>query len=222
MQTSPTIGALCAALAKAKVDFSPAVKDGANPFFHSDYLTLAGAYKATTTGLSNNGLAVIQATSFTNDSLTLTTVLAHSSGEWISGAYPINPVKSDPQGIGSAITYARRYAFMAIVGLAPEDDDGNEANGREAQARQERESVQVPANRNLIPHGIQPTNTAPQVLRQPVAVSKERQEYDRLVDSIIKKVGAEEGNHQINAIKKSNGTNWVKTVAELKSLEASL
>jgi hypothetical protein len=58
----------------------------------------------------------------------LVTRLIHESGEWLGSRYPVHPVKADPQGEGSALTYARRYALMALVGIAPEDDDGNAAN----------------------------------------------------------------------------------------------
>jgi len=65
----------------------------------------------------------------------LSYVLMHSSGEWISGELEMNPVKNDPQGIGSAITYARRYTLAGIAGIATEDDDGNAASGKDAKAK---------------------------------------------------------------------------------------
>lgn len=61
--------------------------------------------------------------------LVVSTIIMHTSGEWISGELAMNPVKADPQGIGSAVTYARRYGLSAFVGIAPEDDDGNAASG---------------------------------------------------------------------------------------------
>jgi hypothetical protein len=131
MLMSQTIGALAAALAKAQGEFEPAVKDAANPFFKSNYCDLAGAIKATRDALSANGLAVVQAPTLGADgAVTLESMLLHSSGEFIGGLYPIRPVKNDPQGLGSALTYGRRYSFMALVGLAPEDDDGEAAQGR--------------------------------------------------------------------------------------------
>lgn len=132
MNQSPTIGSLAAALSKAQATFKPAVKDAANPFFKSHYLSLAGAIEACRDALSSNGLAVVQAVDSSADKLVLHTTLIHSSGEWIGSAYPINPVKNDPQGIGSATSYARRYSLMALVGLAAEDDDGEAAHGRVA------------------------------------------------------------------------------------------
>jgi hypothetical protein len=57
-------------------------------------------------------------------------MVTHSSGQWFRSSYPVRPVQATPQGLGSAITYARRYALMAMVGIAPEDDDGEAAMGR--------------------------------------------------------------------------------------------
>jgi len=61
----------------------------------------------------------------------VTTLLMHTSGEWIEGKIKLKPVKSDPQGMGSAITYARRYAYQSIIGLAADDDDANDASGKD-------------------------------------------------------------------------------------------
>ena len=130
MNQSPSVGALAAALSKAQTSFAPAVKDASNPFFKSRYLTLAGALDAVRAALGANGLALVQAVDASGDKLTLNTTLLHSSGEWIGSTYPINPVKNDPQGIGSAVSYGRRYSLMALLGIAAEDDDGEAAHGR--------------------------------------------------------------------------------------------
>jgi hypothetical protein len=126
---SPTIGAIAAALAKAQAAFKPAIKDASNPFFKSKYCDLAGALDAVRDALSVNGLALVQSTD-AGDKMVLHTTLLHASGEWISSTYPITAVKTDPQGIGSAVTYARRYSLMALLGIAAEDDDGEAAHGR--------------------------------------------------------------------------------------------
>lgn len=133
MNQSPTIGAIAAALAKAQAAFKPAIKDASNPFFKSKYCDLSGALDAVRDALSANGLALVQSTD-AGDKLVLHTTLLHASGEWISGTYPITAVKTDPQGIGSAVTYARRYSLMALLGIAAEDDDGEAAHGRTAKA----------------------------------------------------------------------------------------
>lgn len=138
MTQSPTIGALAAALAKAQGSMKHAAKDAANPFFKSKYADLASIWEACRAALAANGLSVTQIPDGGDaEHMTLSTTIMHSSGEWISGNYPIRPIKNDPQGIGSAITYARRYALSAMVGVvADEDDDGEAALGRGNNAKQ--------------------------------------------------------------------------------------
>lgn len=129
---SEQINELAAALAKAQGEMENAKKDADNSFFKSKYADLASVVDAAKPALAKHGLAVIQSTQVfpDNDKTVLITQLCHSSGQWIRSWYPINPVKNDPQGMGSAHTYARRYSYSAIVGIAAEDDDGNEASGK--------------------------------------------------------------------------------------------
>ena len=137
MITSPSIAALATALSKAQGQFDHAKKDANNPFFKSKYADLAAVIDAAKPHLAANGLAVIQTTEINENGLRLVTTLAHQSGEYISGDYPIKPTKDDPQGMGSAMTYARRYAFSAITGIASDDDDGNAASGKKPSAAAE-------------------------------------------------------------------------------------
>lgn len=126
---SESIKELAASLSKAQGQFDHAKKDVKNEFFKSRYADLAGVIDAAKKPLSDNGLAIVQLVDTDQDgALYLETMLLHSSGEWISGKYPIRPVKPDPQSVGSAITYARRYAFSALTGIAADDDDGNAAS----------------------------------------------------------------------------------------------
>ena len=111
MNQSPQIGALAAALAKAQGAFKPAIKGSNNPYFNRKYCDLAGVLDAVREALSANGLALVQSTDV-GEKMTLHTTLLHSSGEWISSTYQITAVKNDPQGIGSAVTYARRYSMI--------------------------------------------------------------------------------------------------------------
>ncbi len=126
---SETIGALAAALAKAQGEISPAPMDRDNPFFKSKYATLTSLWESARAALAKNGLAVTQVTDFdANGKIVLITTLLHSSGEWIGGVYPVRGKDDTPQATGSALTYARRYAFGALVGLtSDDDDDGNGA-----------------------------------------------------------------------------------------------
>ena len=118
---------MIAALIKAQGAFKPAVKDAVNPHFKSRYVTLQAVLDAVQPALHANGFALVQATRVADGKTVLNTALIHTSGERIEADYPVHPVKADPQGEGSALTYARRYALMALCGIAPEDDDGNAA-----------------------------------------------------------------------------------------------
>lgn len=130
-EQSQEIGELAAALAVAQGEITGALKDSANPFFKSKYADLASVWDACRTSLSKNGLAVMQvASTGDNGAAVVTTTLAHKSGQWIRGTLALMPVKSDPQGMGSAYTYARRYALAAMVGVAQIDDDANAASGK--------------------------------------------------------------------------------------------
>jgi len=134
MRSTEDIGELAQALAKAQGTMKAAKKTESNPFFKSKYTDLAGVWDSIRDVLSSNGLSVVQTTDYdatNNNSVIVSTVLMHSSGQWIEGVTKMPLVKMDPQAVGSAITYARRYALAAIVGVASEeDDDGEAAMGR--------------------------------------------------------------------------------------------
>ena len=133
---------LFAALAKAQGQIKGALKDNTNPFFKGKYADLASVWEACRIPLSQNGLSVIQTTrALDSETVTVYTTLGHSSGQRITGGLTMKPVKADPQGIGSTITYARRYALAAMVGVAPDDDDGNAATGRNTSTEAVRSSV---------------------------------------------------------------------------------
>lgn len=132
LNQSEQINELAAALAKAQGEIKSAKKDTANTFFKSKYADLDAVWEAARVPLSKNGLSVIQTTdhSSTGTGLVLVTTLCHSSGQFIKGIYPIVPIKNDPQGQGSALSYGRRYALAAIVGITQADDDAEHAMGR--------------------------------------------------------------------------------------------
>ena len=126
---SPTITKLAQALLAAQAEFSAVPKGSDNPFFKSKYAALPDVVKHTTPVLAKHGLGVSQFVDNVNGEDALTTYLIHSSGEFISHSMLLHLVKDDPQAQGSAITYARRYSYMACLGLvADEDDDGNAAS----------------------------------------------------------------------------------------------
>ena len=140
---SETIGKLAEALAKAQGTIEPAQMDSENPAFKQNgrntrYASLTAMWESARKALAENGLAVTQTTDVSESGeMVMLTTLMHTSGEWIGGVYPIRPTQNTPQGMGSAITYARRYSLSALLGLtADDDDDGNAASGQQAAARQ--------------------------------------------------------------------------------------
>ena len=129
-EMSEKIDLVFTALAVAQGAIGGAPKDRTNPHFGSAYATLASVIEVAKHPLCDNGLAIVQMTGIVQNKLVLFTMVTHKSGQWIRFAYPLNPVKNDPQGQGSALTYARRYSYMSAVGVAPVDDDGEDAMGR--------------------------------------------------------------------------------------------
>ena len=116
------------AYAKAQAAMGAVLKNASNPAFKSKYADLAGVLEAVLPALNNNGLAFIQVPAFDGETASITTVIAHTSGAALTSTLRLRPTKADPQGVGSAHTYARRYAALALCGVAPEDDDGNAAS----------------------------------------------------------------------------------------------
>lgn len=144
---SQTINELAKALSAFQAEISHPKKSTANAFFKSSYADLSTIVECAAKPLAKYGLSVTQIPSIGPDgSLELITEVLHTSGQFLRSYYPVRPAKNDPQGVGSAITYARRYAYQAMLGIAPhgEDDDGNAAsavgsngngNGHHAPAR---------------------------------------------------------------------------------------
>lgn len=146
MLKSEQINELAAALAKAQGQIEGAKKSSSNPFFKSKYADLAECWNTCREALTANEISVIQMPEEINENgrLNITTMLAHSSGQYISSTLTMTVTKLDPQAIGSAITYGRRYALAAMVGLAQEDDDGEKAMAR--QKKKDKKPVESPIN----------------------------------------------------------------------------
>lgn len=131
-----TIPNLSKALAKARSEFPELRFDSTNPHFKNQYLSLKGLLAAVEPVLAANDLLIVQTVSNSggpNPAPALTTRLIHlESNEYIEDTMLLSAVKVDPQAQGSAITYARRYALVAVLGVvADEDDDGEAASGGE-------------------------------------------------------------------------------------------
>lgn len=139
MEQSESIDQLAVALAQAQAVIDHAPADRNNPAFRSKYADLGSVIDAVKPALNKHGLSFLQAFEPAPEGhLMLTTMLLHASGQWLRSTCLMPLAKLDPQGYGSAATYARRYGLMAVCGIAAEDDDGNAACGRNAPGRQER------------------------------------------------------------------------------------
>jgi hypothetical protein len=142
---------ICSALVRAQRGFAPALKTSTNPHFRSKYVDLAGCIEAVVDALNAAGIALIQRTSEDSTGVTVETVFVHESGEMMEcGKLHVPAAKQDPQGYGSALTYARRYSLMAAAGIAPEDDDGNAASRTPAPKVSATKTDLVPPSRMAI------------------------------------------------------------------------
>jgi ERF superfamily len=120
---------IASALVKAQKEFGPALKSSTNPAFRSRYADLSACVEAVIDALNNNDIFMMQPTHECDNGVIVETIFIHSSGEQISsGKLHVPATKHDAQGYGSALTYARRYSLMTACGIAPEDDDGNNAS----------------------------------------------------------------------------------------------
>jgi len=121
-------GPLAKAFVAAQMATEAVKKAASNPAFRSKYADLAHVVEAVVPALNENGIAVIQSPSYDGELVRVTTTLLHESGASVTGVLGLKPSKADPQGVGSAITYGRRYSLLAMTGAAPGDDDGNAAS----------------------------------------------------------------------------------------------
>lgn len=171
MQHSESITKLAGALAKAQGEMENAAKSSDNPFFRSKYADLAEIINTSRAVLAKHGLSIVQFPGFDGSTVTLENVLMHESGEWISGLsgapMPVMTTKDgrelppSPQGVGSAITYLRRYSMAALCMIAQEDDDAEAAsNGQSVRAPyQDPRPAQRPAPSSE-PNGVKHSNVA--------------------------------------------------------------
>ncbi len=141
-------------IAKALAAFQAEVKNPANtetnPFFNSKYAPLNDILNLVRPLLSKHGLSVLQSPSGDGQNVTVTTLITHESGEWIeSEPLTLKADKATAQGAGSAITYARRYALSAMLGISSEDDDdGNYASGKNGVTQEKAEKKTTTAQNN--------------------------------------------------------------------------
>ena len=141
IRMSPEIGALTKAMASFQAMVENASKKSVNPAFKSKYADLAEVLNTVREDLGKHGLALMQFPSFQGGVAHVETILSHESGQWMAGLASAPVTKQDAQGVGSAITYLRRYSIAAVCGVAQEDDDANGSVGRK-QDRQEPDQTQ--------------------------------------------------------------------------------
>ncbi len=138
------------AFVKAQKAFGPALKTSTNPHFKSKYADLAACVEAVIDALNDNGIALVQQSHHCEDGVIVETLFIHESGEVISGGkFHVVASKQDPQGYGSAMTYARRYSLQAACGIAPEDDDGNRSVAPPPTVQKPTKPVAEPLERKL-------------------------------------------------------------------------
>jgi len=136
MNTSDTIGTISKSLVKAQKEMSAAKKGAANPFFKSKYADYNSVLEACKEALNDNGITILQPHTLLQmgekEIAVVETILLHESGEYVSSQTKIEVAKqNDPQALGSAISYARRYGLQSLVSLpTSDDDDGESAMGR--------------------------------------------------------------------------------------------
>lgn len=132
------------ALVAAQRAFGPALKTATNPHLKTKYANLSACIEAVIDALNSNGIFLMQKTHEENaNGVTVETIFLHESGESMSSGPLFVPAqKQDPQGYGSALTYARRYSLMTACGIAPEDDDGHAASQPKHQKTAQQPAVQ--------------------------------------------------------------------------------
>lgn len=127
---SETVAEIAPALVAAQAQIGGGVrKDSSNPHFKSSYASLEAVTAAVVPELTKQGISLLGSQKRDeNGAVVVSTTLLHKSGEWLSASVEMPPGRGDAQAVGSALTYGRRYGLMALMGLAPEDDDGNAAS----------------------------------------------------------------------------------------------
>ena len=186
MNKSESIAALSAALAKAQAEIENASKTANNPHFKSKYADLAEVLNTVRPVMSRHGIAIIQMPSFDAGIASVETLMTHASGEWISNICSAPVSKNDAQGVGSAITYLRRYSLAAFAGIAQEDDDANAAVGQ-----RQAPTPAKPAEKPALPDGrfraacdaIESGKTSVQVVRSRYALTAEQDNELHVLES---------------------------------------
>ena len=191
MKRSESIVEFAKALAGFNAEVGAIAKDAKNPFFKAEYLTLDKLIQETRPLLQKHGLSVMQFPSGDGMNVSVTTLLLHTSGEFIEAdPLVVKPVKNDPQALGSAITYARRYAYQAVLSLnTGEDDDANSAAGKNKGGQQQNQPQNNTQGNNNTSNGIsegqvKAVNTNLNILKKEANTTS-----DKLIIRLEKEIG---------------------------------
>ena len=169
MNKSESIAKIAVALVKAQSEMGNAVKDSKNPFFKSSYADLNSIREASLPVLNKHGISVLQPTTVIEGRLYVETLLLHESGEFISGLYEVVVGKqNDPQALGSAISYSRRYSLQSMINIGAEDNDAEGATVRTPAYPKNTTALKVENNQSVVGSGnvqvtVTPTVTLPSV-----------------------------------------------------------
>lgn len=203
MNKSETINELATALSKAQAKLKGAKQDSTNPFYKCKYADLSSVWDACREPLTNNGLSVTQTMAIgANGECIIETTLFHTSGQWINSQLQM-PVEIDPQKLGKEITYGRRYALAAIVGVCPEDDD--------AESTVEHKSQQTVANK------VAPTQPQTGATKEQVNINLCSEPQRRKIFASSKAMGYSEEQIRVMALSKFN----IESTKDLTKKQAS-
>jgi len=197
MQKSESIKNLAIALSKFQSEVENPKNTADNPFYHSKYAPLQDVLNTVRPLLSKHGLSIIQSPSGDGQSISITTMLLHESGEWIEfDPLVLKAEKITPQGAGSAITYGRRYALSAVLGISSEDDDdGNSLEKTQQNSGQKKQLTEKQVKRLYAIANSAGFSTADvkKVLMKDYnktqAADLTKEEYDEICERLQKKEG---------------------------------
>lgn len=218
MNKSDSIANIAVALCEVQKTELFALTSKKNPFFKSKYADISSVWDAIREPLTSNGLAITQ--TFANDNMdgvTIETTLIHISGEYISGSLYIKPEKNTPQGAGSAITYGRRYALMAIVGISPEDDDGERAMARKRKDKEKTpktiiEEPDVPVDVVDLVYGKEAVESWEEFIIEKQLSLSEIQKFKDYINESAKSLGMDPKVLRDNAVKAGDLEDMLETV----------
>lgn len=201
---SAEIKEFVSALAKAQGVMKPAVFNRVNPHFKTRYADFTSCMDACRLPLSENGLAAIQYCETIEGKLNLVTMLAHTSGQWMKSEFPLITTKMDSQGIGSAMTYAKRYSLCGMVGIVADEEGDDDAESAVGRGKQSEPVRQPPA----------PVRQAPPVAPTPPVQAPTPHKISSNQVAMIKRLEA-----KLDTECKNKLYSWMDSVYKIQALE---